>query len=55
MSVQSDNNNEVLVAKTQELENWKQYSVYEEVEDEGQNTISVHWVLSEKVRMVTSA
>ena len=50
MSVQSDNNNEILVAKTQELENWKQFSVYEEVEDEGQNTISVRWVLSEKVK-----
>ena len=35
-------------AKQKELENWKRMDVYEEVEDRGQNYVTVKWVLSEK-------
>ena len=37
-------------AKYRELENWSEHKVYEEVEDIGQNVISLRWVLSEKMR-----
>lgn len=35
-------------AKMSELQNWKQYNVYEEVPDRGQSRISVRWVCCEK-------
>ena len=37
-----------LEAKLNELDKWKKYEVYEEVPDNGQKTISVHWVYTEK-------
>ena len=38
----------VLEAKSIELQNWKDHKVYEEVENEGQSTISVRWVVTKK-------
>ena len=35
-------------AKMNELQNWKKYGVYEEVEDCGQPCISIRWVCTEK-------
>ena len=37
-----------LAAKMQELEEWRKRSVYTEVDDEGQNTISLRWVVKDK-------
>ena len=42
------NTNEVMAAKEKEIENWKRNGVYEEVEDVGQQSLSVHWVVTEK-------
>ena len=39
----------VLKAKMEELDSWKKNNVYTEVEDVGQERISVRWVVSEKV------
>ena len=39
---------ELLDAKLKELEKWKQFDVYNEVLDNGQNIISVRWVCSTK-------
>ena len=33
----------------QELDEWRKRSVYTEVDDEGQNTISLRWVVKDKV------
>ena len=35
-------------AQQQELERWKRYNVYSEVEDKGQSTVTTRWVWSEK-------
>ena len=35
-------------AKEKELKKWKDFNVYEEVKDKGQNSISVRWVITEK-------
>ncbi|KAK3884932.1 hypothetical protein Pcinc_010775 [Petrolisthes cinctipes] len=35
-------------AKQKELNNWQDNNVYEEVEDVGQKTLSVRWVVTEK-------
>ena len=40
---------QTLSAKTKELESWKMEEVYEEVEDSGQETISVRWVITPKI------
>ena len=37
-------------AKKEELDNWKNFNVYEEVKDNGQSAISVTWVCTEKVK-----
>ena len=37
-----------LEAKQKELRHWTDHDVYEEVEDKGQNCISVRWVTTEK-------
>ena len=39
-------------AKLDELENWKKNEVYTEVDNKGQEIISVRWVLSEKTQEV---
>ena len=44
----SSNNPQVLAAKQKELEKWKDYDVYEEVDNEGQETVSTRWVITEK-------
>ena len=39
---------EEMKAKTTELDNWRNFGVYEEVKNTGQKTISVRWVITEK-------
>ena len=41
---------EIDYAKTAELENWKRYHVYDEVEDKGQDRVSVKWVIKQKIK-----
>ena len=43
------NDQEVMKAKTAELENWKTLQVVDVVEDRGQRRISTRWVITEKV------
>ena len=38
---------EIKNAKKTELQKWKDFDVYKEVEDEGQKAISVRWVFTE--------
>lgn len=40
---------EIKLAKSAELENWRRNQVYEEVEDAGQDRVSVKWILKEKI------
>ena len=42
------NNVDVLEAKIRELQNWKDHDVFTEIADDGQNGITVHWIVSEK-------
>ena len=44
------NSEEVCVAKEKEIQNWRQNDVYKEVEDEGQVTVSVRWIITEKLK-----
>ena len=39
----------VAVAKLNELQNWRINKVYDEVDDKKQSSISVRWVLTEKL------
>ena len=39
----------VNLAKEREPQNWKNFSVYSEVEDQGQQTLSTRWVVTEKL------
>ena len=43
-----EDNNEVNKAKIRELNNWKDFCVYQEVQNTGQNALSVRWVKTEK-------
>ena len=45
----NETNIRISKAKEIELENWKQFGVYEEVMDEGQAALSVRWVCTEKL------
>lgn len=42
------NSEEVLCAKKKEIKSWQENDVYEEVDDVGQDTLSVRWVVTEK-------
>lgn len=44
------NSESVMNAKQKEVSNWKTNNVYSEVPDEGQDTISVRWIVTEKVK-----
>ena len=44
------NSDEVATAKEKELNSWKENEVFEEVENTGQDTISVRWVVTEKFK-----
>ena len=44
------NSEDVLCAKDNEITNWQNNNVYEEVEDVGQDAISVRWVVTEKMK-----
>ena len=41
---------EVMKAKEFEVQSWQENDVYEEVEDTGQEFISVRWVITEKLK-----
>ena len=47
--VDQHNKSGVNLAKERELQNWKNFSVYIEVEDQGQQTLSTRWVITEKL------
>ena len=40
---------ETLKAKLNEIESWRRHHVFEEVRDEGQNCVSVRWVITPKI------
>ena len=44
------NSDDVISAKELEINNWIENEVYEEVPDEGQDTISVRWIVTEKIK-----
>ena len=44
----AENSQEVLQAQKDELDKWKEYQVYEEVEDASQDAITTKWVVTEK-------
>ena len=44
----AENSQEVLQAQKNELDKWKEYQVYEEVEDADHDTITRKWVVTEK-------
>lgn len=44
------NSEEVMCAKENEIQNWRDNMVYEVVEDVGQECLSVRWVVTEKVK-----
>ena len=46
---------ECVKAKEKELQNWEDFGVYIEVEDEGQDLLNTNWVLVEKegIRLTT--
>ena len=44
------NSVDVCNAKDTELDNWRNNDVFNEVEDMGQHTLSLRWVITEKVR-----
>ena len=44
----AENSQEVLQAQKDELDKWKEYQVYAEVEDAGQDAITIKWVVIEK-------
>lgn len=44
------NSDEVLTAKKKELENWIENDVFEEVDNDGQEVLTVRWVITEKVK-----
>ena len=43
------NSTSIRKAKLKEIENWLAHDVFEEVENEGQPTISVRWVITERI------
>ena len=45
---QAELNQEIELAKQNELDNWKDQNVYEEVPDQGQKCITVRWVIEPK-------
>ena len=45
----TNHNDNVYEAKLKEVQSWNDNAVYEEVEDKGQSTISVRWVITEKI------
>lgn len=48
IAVTKQNSEVVSSAKQSELNNWKQFGVYEEVQNRGQTALSVRWVCTEK-------
>ena len=51
---ETHNVDEVLNSKLIEMDKWKEYGVFEEVEDRGQRAISTRWVCSEKEGKIKS-
>ena len=48
ISTKNSDDPSVIEAKLTELDNWKKYNVYEEVDYNGQDFITVQWVLTQK-------
>ena len=48
MPVRDHKKPEVIEAKMKEIENLEKYEVFEEVEDEGQETVGSRWVITQK-------
>jgi hypothetical protein len=46
----AENIGDLMQAKEREIENWKQNNVFEESVDNGQETLSVRWVITEKIK-----
>ena len=46
---QTESLQEILDAKDRELESWSKHQVYKEVDDTGQDCISVRWVVTPKI------
>lgn len=44
------NSNEIMIPKKIEIKNWKYNYVYNEIEDWGQNLVTVGWVFNEVLR-----
>ena len=44
-----DTKENTLKAKINEIESWRKHKVFDEVQDEGQNYVSVRWVLTPKI------
>ena len=44
------NSDKIMEAKQLEIDSWNRNNVYQEVEDEGQETLSVRWVTTEKLK-----
>ena len=44
------NSDAVMAAKECEILNWRENDVFEEVENDGQNALSVRWVVTEKIK-----
>ena len=47
-AITTDNESDIMKAKKDELEKLIQFDTYEEVENEGQNTVSTRWVVTNK-------
>lgn len=52
-SFQSCDDDEYFEAKTEELNKWKKFNVYTEVDDNGQKHITGRWVFSQKLENST--
>ena len=48
VSVSSHCKPEIIKAKEQELQNWRNFDVYREIQDSGQKALSTRWVVTEK-------
>ena len=45
----------VLAVKESEIQNWRENDIFEEIENCGQNSVSVRWVMNEKIKGEKSA
>ena len=50
MLLSDGSSDDIFAAKLAEMENWKRNDVFERVQDCGQPTISVRWIITEKMK-----